>query len=1567
MQAFDQAPDPLSPLLRGLSHDIKASLTKWCSQLCLAVFRCRASFSAFVRHAITLPRANVSSVSPAFPLPIPHCGVFARMPHGLSSQRRAKVLLRRALVVIVLALNFWWSGGRFIEDKFLERVPSPSQRKIFERIRTLLQVDGPSEDFALSKSGRRMPQLIARLAELSEATTNLAAGAHAYDKTFEGRNVPADNTVQEQLEPYRSLNSDRLVLHGTGHWDPTEHMSDLLAVPFRNPDVLLFERDLDQVPMPKITDPVPELAKLARLWDSKGLLFIHAFDIGSLCPHEYVKIFNCWKSQEADRQIGDRRGRNAVESKLEGPSCNLPTGFDLLDIAVSLPHQRVSISVTDRRDFYHQFKCSMTRAISNTLGPGIPAKLLEDTTAFSQFLFRDAMKKHDRLASGDDLGGISGRFPRRRWDKESNLHMSFASILQGDHGGVEYACDAHVAYLQSVGLLAPSSRVVADRPFLGDELMEGLVIDDYFAIAVTDRPSVNQPSRDVACFNAAREAYESQGILGSPAKDVIGSSNAKVVGAQVNSSPTAVDRGIVTIGSPPEKRFGLSWITLMLCQLPFTTDVLHVCVLGAWVSVLMYRRPLMSLLNKAFKLVDAAEVDASFPKLVALPRSVATELTLLAILVPFAVTDLAAEFCSEVFCTDASLEKGAICSACIPPRHARLLWSGLRSKGAFHRMKTPAEALSKRLSMHEELPDLPSASNSRPLAFHYDFIEVFAGASVVTAAAVSIGLCVGPPVDLSASPEFNMEWVHVISWLTFLVSSGRVLSFMVSPPCTTFSLMRRPALRSKSLPHGFDPSCALTHNGNLLAHRGLQLLKIGHLNATPGLFETPFGALTRFLPGYKSFLGKPHVAMERCDSCMYGSIHLKSFRFLSVHLSLEKLRRRCDGSHSHVTVQGSYTKDSATYVPELAHAIASAFKEAVEARRALDKSQSSLNVHGHESQLVNSIALSAEWKVDSVWTYRKPCHINILEMTALCKLAERLARRSQSLRVSALMDSFVCSEASSKGRTSSLGLAPPLRRFCAISVACSLYFCTPFVPTRLNASDDPTRDAPIRPPSGSFDLTSWSTEDLSLLLGLPRLRRWASNWVRLVLSLSGPSILLIRDRSIYRQTCGLDVPRSAALVPLLDFDSSLGYPGEGPWLDCRPRLRSSVVVCCLVWLLLCLVPCGLPVYPCLLLSLPKCSSVGRVLSVAAMASESVLVEGALAPRNAADVGRADARAIRPELLPGRPVLPVTTLNREALFSAFLGWCRSIQVDFENLLLHAMQNLDEINAVLSRYGRDLYGSGRPYGHYAETINAVSARRPAIRRHLQQCWDLAYAWMQQEPPRHHTAMPFQVLLACLSTALLWGWPRFAGILALTWGGVLRIGESLKAQRRHLLLPQDFDSGSTVALLSIVEAKTRFSAARHQTAKVDIPDLVRVISLAFGALTPECFLWPYSGSTLRARFRTVMKSLLLPVHASADLRPLDLGSLRSGGATWILSVTEDGELVRRRGRWLTQRIMEIYLQETSAIRFVMSLSGDQKYVVLNLAHSFISILQRCEIFVHSKIPMTTWYFLFSHFQCA
>ena len=66
---------------------------------------------------------------------------------------------------------------------------------------------------------------------------------------------------------------------------------------------------------------------------------------------------------------------------------------------------------------------------------------------------------------------------------------------------------------------------------------------------------------------------------GSPEKDVL-SKIGKAVGAVVTCGDEATRRGLATLAAPGQKRLGLAWISMQLCQLGWTSDSLHLCLLG---------------------------------------------------------------------------------------------------------------------------------------------------------------------------------------------------------------------------------------------------------------------------------------------------------------------------------------------------------------------------------------------------------------------------------------------------------------------------------------------------------------------------------------------------------------------------------------------------------------------------------------------------------------------------------------------------------------------------------------------------------------------------------------------------------------------------------------------------------------------------------------------------------------------------------------------------------------------------------------------------------------------------
>ena len=135
--------------------------------------------------------------------------------------------------------------------------------------------------------------------------------------------------------------------------------------------------------------------------------------------------------------------------------------------------------------------------------------------------------------------------------------------------------------------------------------------------------------------------------------------------------------------------------------------------------------------------------------------------------------------------------------------------------------------------------------------------------------------------------------------------------------------------------------------------------------------------------------------------------------------------------------------------------------------------------------------------------------------------------------------------------------------------------------------------------------------------------------------------------------------------------------------------------------------------------------------------------------------------------------------------------------------------------------------------------------------------------------------------------------------------------------------------------------------------------MVHLAFSRLHPTQKLWPRTGQTLRLRFKQVLRALGLD-SVRLNGKTLDLGSFRPGGATWIIQQTEDGELCRRRGRWINQRVMEIYIQEVSSFQYLSIIPGAAQQKVFGLCDFFPLALQQVERFWSAGISSNVWFLI-------
>lgn len=785
-----------------------------------------------------------------------------------------------------------------------------------------------------------------------------------------------------------------------------------------------------------------------------------------------------------------------------------------------------------------------------------------------------------------------------------------------------------------------------------------------------------------------------------------------------------------------------------------------------------------------------------------------------------------------------------------------------------------------------------------------------------------LGVACGPVIDLSLSPQYDLTERRVTQWVVFMMEDDRLESFMVEPPCTTFSPACHPAVRSYANPRGFEPSLPKVRLGTILAFAALTCLFAALRLGKIGVGEQPRRSKMRWLSEWKRLLllGATEAILA---SCSYGSPHQKEFGLIGVNADLRPLEKPCTRDHTHIKIQGALTKPSAVYCPGLAQALALLFRDHLRARsRAAERL--SLRTDGLEDILSNDVSTGLDWQTVDSWCWKSSAHINLLETASTMRLFRRKARQGGDMRFVHLCDSHASRSVVQKGRSASTSLQVMLKGIAAICIGYGLYPAGRFSPTRLNPADHPTRDSevPERIP-GLAAVFDFDPKALWILANLSGLRRWAANWVRIVLLLRPQVLAPLMSSESYRRH-----PASIISEPewKMEFDSTLGYPGEGPcWIFQWTFLS---------WL-------GLTLSLCLPFHVVSAPNVSH-----------------------GDAMRREQR-IGTVLGDGRRVTATTAFYREGLLGKFRDWLQTKGLSFDTIVMQSPPDLDMLNQKLVEYGRWLFAEGKPLYHYSETINSITNCRPIVRRSLQQAWDLAFLWNAHEPSEHHIAMPFQILIAIISISWIWGWKREAAVWALAWGALLRIGEVTNALRSDLIMPSDVSHSVDYVLIRLKEPKTRYRAARHQSGKLEQPDLIEIVRIGFQKLLPGEKLWPLSGSTLRHRLSKLLERLSLPSKDTPSCRALSLASMRPGGATWLMTACESAELVRRRGRWASFRIMEIYLQEVSAMTYMTDIKAEARSKVLFALEVFPSLFVQILKFDASSIPEQTWFWLLSKNQ--
>ena len=429
------------------------------------------------------------------------------------------------------------------------------------------------------QQGRKGLQLAARQAEVLDFLR--AAGVQ--EGCYSGAAVPEPCFVEhlgggpEELNPYRSLDSNRMALSGRGSWDIARHLEPALLLPFLDPLTL---RTFEPQPSPGPTfqrEDRRQVLGLLKKWDDLGLLSLVE---GPRDDSELTRICGAFKDPSRDRQIGDRRNVNNKEARIaDGPSRRLPAGSVLCKLSCPRWTHALFGSCVDRKDFYHQALVSAPRAASNAIEPVFELRAFLGCQAHAAYL---AHADHSFCAQCP-----SGVFKPSSVlvDAEVKVHGAFRSLLQGDHAGVEFAASGHEGLLRSFGVLGdpPQGRLLNRCPVASSvSTWTGLIIDDLFSISC--EPAVAHPDASLAqpgpsaghvpasasevLLRRAKEAYARERLPGSDEKDQFSRRVFTVAGAQVDASPESVAEGGVYVGLPASRRLALSFASLQVASLP---------------------------------------------------------------------------------------------------------------------------------------------------------------------------------------------------------------------------------------------------------------------------------------------------------------------------------------------------------------------------------------------------------------------------------------------------------------------------------------------------------------------------------------------------------------------------------------------------------------------------------------------------------------------------------------------------------------------------------------------------------------------------------------------------------------------------------------------------------------------------------------------------------------------------------------------------------------------------------------------------------------------------------------
>ena len=1451
--------------------------------------------SEFARVALQPQSRNVhgaASSSDLWPCPVP-CWRWTG-PTCLSPRRRQRrkfLLLRASLVQKIVCVLNWECLGHPIKPPSNACVGAPMSECQFQMICRLERLvdhfmrPGPLTSEALGRCSEKFAAMIAcaeelpecREVDLFEFAQQFASELDPYSKPphNENRDKPTENAesshqcsfVGSHVDLPKTVSkpviADRIKWAHSPQFDPLPFFEDtLVRDAFVDPTrVRLPEEQWPHQPRGKVHCSKSELLKLATKWDSKQACKI--FRVDEINFDESVGMFAVPKDESFDRLILNPQTVNSRMQSFSHFTKQLAPGsmFSLLWLQ---ENQMLRISADDLAEMYYTFKIPASRAKRNSVGLLFDAHELRNLSCFNS---------------------------RHHFGK---CVVALNALAMGDSWAVEFAQQSHHNVLQFLaGCMLEHQRVAYRKPFPRSLFAEWLSIDDHVGVQILSFNDFknDRKLRDDDVFARAEHAYKQVGLVQHPKKKQRKVTQGVFLGAEID--------GRVGIVSAPRHRIGtLMFITSLIARKGTASPRLLSCILGCWIHVLMYRRPIMSILSHAFADGRGLPQDKVF----CLSRATRNELLALTWLGPVCMADLRVSLVPKIYCTDASPSGAGICEVDEHPNVVSELWRHSEQRGYYTSLVNPSAEVLAGLGESFEEPPLPE-SDASPLDWSiripsslsegviFDCIELFRGEGNWSKAHSEAGFKVHGGLDIKGHVVFgDMLDDSIYHQLISLAIRGVIGDWHAGPPCRTYGTLRRPRIRSKYFPAGFNLSDPLTREQTRLAIRTAFLM---HLVIASGRFfsvEQPGSSVMFYLDIFKRLIYKGAIITRMCF-CAFGSPFKKPSQWLHNKPWMAELEIpcRCACSSEHFTIEGTFTKSSivdfeqkckpssevvygrcpqvgeavaafsASYPTGLCRRIASGAAQArddtvgllrlSEHVRSLARVGEKLDLPGgllreplasarafHEDpEWIEELADALPFKELLRYRFKRSGHINVLECRVHKTWLKHAAKHHPNSRLVALLDSRVTLGATSKGRSSSRALCRVLQGSLGYVIGGCLYPGGLHVPSAKNRSDGPSRNRPVPPQSKEVprwltDLRAGRFDRFDKVLLASRFTKNAARWLRMLLLLAG------------------------------DIEPNPGPAGH--------------------------------------------------------------TKHSWTPRGPLDL-----------------TVGFTTQTSQRMSTCVNEFCSWLLSTLNIVFNDIAWDVTAAPLAVRAYGMHLFSIGAPRYKFVYCVTGVQDVYPHLRPFLSSAWQVDRKWIQYEPGSCRPVISGPIMRAVCSLAIIWDWTSWLGITLLGFLGMLHPAEFIFLLRSDILLPSDTLVDERVLYIHIRQPKTaRF--ARRQHCKVDDLIVLKFIEKVFGSLHASCRLFPYGVSAYRRRWDSIMARLGVP-H-SLPTRGCTPASLRGSGATHMYLSFDDLGKVQWRGRWAQLKTLEFYIQEVAAQTIVGKLDPLSRARVKTLNDFALPLLQ-------------------------